>query len=56
MMRTGSQQTQAILQSGRPDYIYVAAGGLAGVMQAIRDVSQPVRVIANDLTLPPLMA
>jgi len=43
-------KTQAILQSSQPDYIYVAAGGLAGVMQAIRDVNHPVRVIANDLT------
>lgn len=43
-------KTQAILQTGQPDYIYVAAGGLAGVMQAIRDAQQPVQVIANDLT------
>lgn len=44
------EKTAGILASAHPDYIYVVAGGLRGVMQAIQSADSPVRVIANDLT------
>lgn len=43
-------KTLEILKTSRPDYIYVVAGGLRGVMQAIRALAVPVKVISNDLT------
>lgn len=49
------QQTRIMLASEKPDFLYVVAGGLAGVMQALREgddssLISPVRVISNDLT------
>lgn len=45
------RQTCRMLKSDRPDYLYVAAGGLTGVMRAVEASPVPtVHVIANDLT------
>jgi LacI family transcriptional regulator len=44
------QETAAMLATARPDFLYVVAGGLAGVMAAIHETGRPVKVIANDLT------
>ena len=43
-------KTTEILKTSSPDYIFVVAGGLSGVMQAIHSSARAVKVIANDLT------